>query len=151
MSTNNKTQADTQPSKWWAVEGSYSHHCCFAASVVTDIFEPWDTEGKFPTNICETFQVEDADFIAESFTVYHETGMTPRELACARAALHQWRETLETSIRDYLAAQDALDNDQYASPGYSRHSELQRDLHAQRAELDALLNESKGAKNEQNQ
>lgn len=48
----------------------------------------------------------DAKFIAESFNVYHETGLTPRQLADQRAelleALHEGRR----AIGDHFAPND---------------------------------------------
>lgn len=61
--------------------------------------------GQTPS--CETEARAHAEFIAESFTVAHETGLTPRQLAEQRdellAALHHAREAIEYGAPEFEA------------------------------------------------
>lgn len=75
---------------------------------------------------------DSALLIAEAGTVFHECGLSPRELLEGRI------EILE-ALKEYLEAQDALDNREYHGINAEPHDTLMRRRNYARDDLDSAL------------
>lgn len=75
---------------------------------------------------------DNARLIAEAGTVFHECGLSPREL------LKGYRN-LQTAISDYLERQDELDNREHHGINAEPHDTLMRRRNYARDDLDSAL------------
>lgn len=56
--------------KYWVVKGSATAHCCFTHSVVCDRYVDFDKEKKWPEEVGEFFDAENAKLFAKAHELY---------------------------------------------------------------------------------